>query len=133
MSKRMLVLELDCPHCRAKLTEKSEVRLDGHVRATDQDGEIILSAVLGDYTLKTDLDVPEGGIIDYRCPRCDASIMLPVACRKCAAPMASLDHAAGGYIEFCSRRGCKGHAFGGEGDPDQMMELMNRMFGTPYD
>jgi len=133
MSKRMLVLELSCPHCRAVLTKESEVRLDAHVPSTDQDGEVSLSAIFGDYNVKTDLHVAEGETVDFRCPSCDHSIMLPVACRKCGAPMASLDHTAGGYIEFCSRRGCKGHALGGEGDPDQMMELMNKMFGTPYD
>jgi hypothetical protein len=47
--------------------------------------------------------------------------------------MASLNLTSGGYLEFCSRRGCKGHALGGVGDIDQMMNLMNRMFETPYD
>ena len=133
MSKRMLVLELTCPHCQATLTDSGKLRLDGHVRETDEDGEVVLSAVFGEYTLESDLDIAEGTTMDFRCPKCDASIMLAVPCRKCGASMASLNHAAGGYIEFCSRRGCKGHALGGEGDPDEMMELMNRMFKTPYD
>ena len=47
--------------------------------------------------------------------------------------MVSLNLKQGGYVEFCSRRGCKGHALGGVGDIDQMMNLMNRMFETPYD
>jgi hypothetical protein len=47
--------------------------------------------------------------------------------------MASLNIRDQGYIEFCSRRGCKGHALGGVGDIDQMMQLMNKMFETPYD
>ena len=38
--------------------------------------------------------------------------MLPLACKLCGAPMASLNIAKGGYLEFCSRRGCKGHALG---------------------
>ena len=133
MSKRMLVLELSCPYCNAVLTDGMQVRLDAHVKGTNQEGEILLSAVFGDYGVTTDLNIPEGAIVELSCPRCDSSIMLQVACRKCGAPMASLDHAAGGYIEFCSRKGCKGHALGGEGDPDQMMELMNKMFKTPYD
>ncbi len=41
--------------------------------------------------------------------------------------------ASGRVLEFCSRRGCKGHALGGVGDIDQMMSLMNKMFETPYD
>lgn len=133
MSKRMLVLELSCPYCNAVLTDGMHVRLDAHVKGTNQEGEVLLSAVFGDYGVTTDLDIPDHAIVELSCPRCDASIMLQVACRKCGAPMASLNHAAGGYIEFCSRKGCKGHALGGEGDPDQMMELMNKMFKTPYD
>lgn len=133
MSKEMLVLDLMCPYCRARLTQGSQVRLDGHVKDNNQDGEIRLSAVFGDYEATTELDVPAGAIVDFRCPRCDASVMLPSRCRRCGAPMASLDHVAGGYIEFCSRQGCKGHALGGEGDADQMMELMNKMMKTPYD
>ena len=45
----------------------------------------------------------------------------------------SLDIAKGGYLEFCSRRGCKAHAIGGTGNIDDMMSLMHRMFETPYD
>jgi hypothetical protein len=39
----------------------------------------------------------------------------------------------GGYIEFCSRRGCRAHGIGGVGDIDHLMGLMNRMLDTPYD
>jgi len=133
MSKQMLVMELSCPQCKATLTEGAKVHLDGKVRETDQDGEITLSAVFGDYSVETDLDIKEGMIVELRCPNCDWSIMLPITCKLCGAPMASLNIKQNGYIEFCSRRGCKGHALGGIGDIDDMMSLMNRMFDTPYD
>jgi len=133
MSKQMLVMELCCPQCSAALTEGTRVRLDGHVRRTHQQGEIFLSAVFGDYDVKADLSLQEGDVVDYSCPRCEASVMLPLACKFCGAAMASLNIAKGGYLEFCSRRGCKAHALGGTGDIDDMMSLMNRMFETPYD
>ncbi|PWB67300.1 MAG: hypothetical protein C3F15_18080 [Holophagae bacterium] len=129
----MLVMELSCPQCKATLTEGAKVHLDGKVKETDQDGEITLSAVFGDYSVETDLDIKEGMIVELRCPNCDWSIMLPITCKLCGAPMASLNIKQNGYIEFCSRRGCKGHALGGIGDIDDMMSLMNRMFETPYD
>jgi hypothetical protein len=129
----MLVMELSCPQCKATLTEGAKVHLDGKVKETDQDGEITLSAVFGDYSVETDLDIKEGMIVELRCPNCDWSIMLPITCKLCGAPMASLNIKRNGYIEFCSRRGCKGHALGGIGDIDDMMSLMNRMFETPYD
>ena len=133
MSKQMLVLELCCPQCNALLTDGMKIRLDGHVRETHEKGEVLISAIFGDYTVETDLDIKEGNITDLSCPKCEASIMIPQACKVCGAPNASLDLKSGGYIEFCSRRGCKGHALGGIGDIDEMMSLMNRMFETPYD
>ncbi len=133
MSKQMLIMELFCPQCSAPLTDGGRVRLDAHVKETLQDGEMILSAVFGDYTVETDLTLAEGYIVEFGCPKCDRSIMLNVTCKLCGAPMASLNLREGGYVEFCCRRGCKGHALGGVGDIDQLMGLMNRMFETPYD
>lgn len=133
MSKQMLILELCCPQCNEALTEGAKVHLDAHIRETHQDGEIALSAMFGDYSLETDLNIEDGMIVELRCPKCDASIMLPISCKLCGAPMASLNLAKGGYVEFCTRKGCKGHALGGVGDIDDMMSLMNKMFETPYD
>ncbi|MDM7916171.1 MAG: hypothetical protein ACE15D_06490 [Candidatus Eisenbacteria bacterium] len=133
MSKHMLVLQLCCPQCGSTLTDGTKVRLDAHMKESHQDGEMTLSAVFGDYSIETDLALTEGATIEFRCPKCDASIMLPVTCKLCGAPMASLNLKTGGYLEFCSRYGCKAHAIGGVGDIDEMMSLMNKMFDTPYD
>jgi len=113
MTRQMLVLELRCPQCGAALTEGTRVRLDAHVRRTQQHGEIFLSAVFGDYGAEADLALEEGDVVDLSCPKCEASLMLPLACKICGAAMASLDIARGGYVEFCSRRGCRAHALGG--------------------
>jgi uncharacterized C2H2 Zn-finger protein len=133
VSRQLLVLELRCPQCGAPLTEGTRVHLDGHVRRTHQHGDISLSAVFGDYSAEGSLALEEGDVMDLSCPRCEASLMLPLACKICGAAMASLDIAGGGYLEFCSRRGCKAHALGGTGNIDDMMSLLNRMFKTPYD
>jgi predicted RNA-binding Zn-ribbon protein involved in translation (DUF1610 family) len=133
VSRKLLVLELCCPQCGATLTEEAKVPLDAYVRDTHQEGEMRLSAIFGDYSVETELEVREGYVVEFRCPKCEASLMLPMVCKLCGAPMASLGLKSGGYVEFCSRRGCKGHALGGVGDIDQMMSLMNRMFDTPYD
>lgn len=133
MSKYMLVMNLCCPQCGELLTEGTKVHLDAQVKETKQDGEVYMSAIFGDYTIETDLKIEEGNVVEFRCPKCDSSIMLPLTCKLCRAPMASLNIQSGGYLEFCSRRGCKGHALGGVGDIDEMISLMNRMFETPYD
>ena len=133
MSKDMLQLPVCCPYCRAALTEGSKVHLDADVRDTHQDGRVYLSAVFGDHTIETDLDIPEGAVAEFRCPSCDQSLMLQMPCRLCGALMASIDIQSGGVLEFCSRRGCRAHALGGFGDVDQMMALVNSMFRTPHD
>ncbi len=133
MSRQMLVLELRCPQCGAALTEGARVHLDGHVRRTHQQREVFLSAVFGDDTVDADPTLEEGDIVDLSCPRCEVSLMLPLACKLCGAPMASLNLARGGALEFCSRRGCRAHAFGGIGNIDDMIGLLNRMLETPYD
>jgi hypothetical protein len=133
VSKKMLRLELTCPHCQAMLTEGDHVVLDAFIRDIHADGPVKLSALFGDYSIETELDIPVGAIAEFRCPRCDASVMLQMPCKLCGAPMASLNIASSGYVEFCSRRGCKGHALGGIGNIDDMIGLMNRMFETPYD
>lgn len=133
MSKEMLILEVRCPQCGALLTKNKRIHLNGYIRDTQKDGAILLSALFGDYTVETDLDIPEGSITDFRCPQCDNPIAISSTCKLCYAPMASLNIASGGYLEFCTRKGCKGHALGGFGDIDQMMSLMNKMFNTPHD
>ena len=133
MPKALLLLELECPHCKRVLTKGEKVPLDAFLKETHQDGQVSLSALFGDYNIETDLKIREGAIVVFRCPECEASLLLTLPCRLCGAPMASLNLATGGYLEFCSRRGCKGHALGGVGDIDQMINLMNKMFETPYD
>ena len=133
MTRQMLVLELCCPQCGAALTEGTRVRLDGHVRRTHEQREVSLSAVFGDDSAEADPTLEKSDVVDLSCPKCEASLMLPLACRICGAAMASLNIAKGGTLEFCTRSGCKAHVFGGAGNIDDMMSLMNRMFETPYD
>ncbi|MBD3162747.1 MAG: hypothetical protein GF346_10205 [Candidatus Eisenbacteria bacterium] len=133
MSKSLLIMDLSCPQCAERLTDGCKVRLDAYIKESGQHGVMALSAAFGDYTVVTDMDVPEGTVVEFRCPKCEAGLAIPLECKLCKAPMVSLNLAQGGYVEFCSRRGCKGHALGGIGDIDQMMNLMNRMFETPYD
>ncbi len=133
MSHQMLLLDVSCPNCNAVLTEGQRVHLDAYIKDTSQEATIYLSAVFGDYTIDCDVRIPDGAIVQFRCPMCDQSLMLEIPCKLCGAPMVSLNLVKGGTVEFCSRRGCKGHALGGFGDVDQMMKLVNSMFHTPHD
>jgi predicted RNA-binding Zn-ribbon protein involved in translation (DUF1610 family) len=133
MSQDMLILEVTCPNCGDLLTEGRRVHLAGYLKDGNEDGDVFLSAIFGDYSIQSDLKIPEGGVVEFRCPTCDMGLMLNTPCRLCGAPMASLNLKTGGYLEFCSRRGCRGHALGGFGDVDEMISLVNRMFHTPHD
>ncbi len=133
MTRHLLLLDVCCPNCHAVLTEGQKVHLDAYIKDTSQEATLYLSAVFGDYTIDCDVKIPDGAIVDLRCPRCEESLMLQVPCKLCGAPMASLNIVKGGSVEFCSRRGCKGHALGGFGDVDQMMAVVNTMFNTPHD
>lgn len=133
MSRQLLLMDLACPQCGAPVTDGDRVRLDARVRETGEAGVVVLSAIFGDYSVASDLRVEEGMIVDFACPTCEASLGLPVTCKLCRAPMAALNLVRGGYLEFCSRRGCRAHGIGGVGDIDQLMGLVNRMLDTPYD
>jgi hypothetical protein len=109
------------------------VRLNASVKDAHRDGEVRLSAIFGEYSIETDLEIPAGALVEFRCPACDQSLMLPTPCKMCGAPMASLNLKDGGYVEICSRRGCTGHTLGGSGDIDAMIGLINRMMNTPHD
>jgi hypothetical protein len=133
MSKPLLLLDVCCPNCQASLTLGEQVVLGAHVPEPPQEGELRLSALFGDYSVQTDLTIPDGTVTEFVCPSCERSIMVETPCRLCGAPQASLNLAGGGSLEFCARRGCRGHALGGFGELDDMIELLNRMFKIPHD
>jgi hypothetical protein len=131
MSKSLLLMEVTCPKCGAELTEGEYIPLDGRLADGTGHSVIKLSAYFGDYKLETDLNIPEGAIVSFSCPKCEESLTISSTCGACKAPLASLDLKKGGHVDFCTRRGCPGHALGGFGDVNQMIELMNRITDTP--
>ena len=133
MSQPLLLLEVNCPNCQAALTHSQQVILGAHLVATHQDGEIRLSALFGDDQVQTDLAMGDGDVATFTCPYCERSLMVETPCKLCGGPLASVNLASGETMEFCGRRGCRGHALGGFGDVDEMTDLLNRMFKIPHD
>ena len=133
MSQPLLLLEVRCPNCQAALTQGQHVVLGAHVVPTHQDGEIRLSALFGDYQAQTDLTIGDGDVLTFTCPACERSLMVDTPCKLCGGPLASVNLASGETMEFCGRKGCRGHALGGYGDVDEMTDLLNRMFKIPHD
>ncbi len=131
MNNKLLLIEVICPKCGADLNEGDRIPLDGMVVDTGARGVIKLSAYFGEYGIETDLNLPQGALVRFYCPKCEESLMISQTCELCHAPLASLEIKKGGHVDFCSRRGCSGHALGGFGDVDQMIELLNRITDTP--
>jgi hypothetical protein len=129
----LLLLDAHCPSCRTPLTRSEQVVLQGRVVATQQEGEIRLSALFGRNDVKTDLAIVDGDVVTFTCPACERSLTVDTPCRFCGAPLASVNLASGESMEFCGRRGCRGHVLGGYGDVDEMTDLLNRMFKIPHD
>jgi hypothetical protein len=133
LSQPLLLLEVHCPNCRAALTQGQQVVLGAQVVSTNQDGELRLSALFGDYQEQTDLAIGEGDAVTLTCPSCERSLMIETPCKLCGGPLASFDLASGEAMELCGRKGCRGHALGGYGDVDEMTDLLNRMLKIPHD
>jgi len=129
----LLLLEVHCPNCRARLTQGERVILQGHSVATHQDGDVSLSAIFGRRDTQTDLPAGDGDVVTFACPACERSLTIETPCARCGAPVASVNLASGEPMEICGRRGCRCHALGGCGDVDQMTDLLNRMFRIPHD
>jgi hypothetical protein len=129
----LLLLEVSCPSCRTLLTRGEQVVLLGHAVPSHQDGEIRLSAIFGRSDVQTDLTLADGDVVTFACPACEHALTIETPCSLCGAPLASVNLASGESMEFCGRRGCRGHALGGYGDVDEMTDLLNRMFRIPHD
>jgi predicted RNA-binding Zn-ribbon protein involved in translation (DUF1610 family) len=131
MNSKLLLIEVLCPKCGAGLNEGDRIPLDGMVVEGGARGVVKLSAYFGEYGVETDLRISQGALVKFNCPKCEESLMISQTCELCHAPLASLELKQGGHVDFCTRRGCNAHALGGFGDVNQMIELMNKITGTP--
>ena len=70
---------------------------------------LFLSCLYGSFRYETGAPVPRDEVTRFRCPSCSESMMAVGPCAICGAPMAGLALAGEGSVDFCTRRGCKGH------------------------
>ena len=81
---------------------------------------LFLSCLYGSFRYETGAPVSRDEITRFRCPHCSESLVTGAACETCGAPMAGLALAAGS-VDFCTRRGCKGHRLNVD-DPTQLLD-----------
>jgi hypothetical protein len=133
MDQPLLLLDVHCPNCKVALTSNEQVVLGAHMVGTEQEGEVRLSALFGDSRAESDLAIADGEAVTFTCPVCERSLTVETPCKFCGGPLASVTLASGEALEFCGRKGCRGHVLGGYGDLDEMNDLLNRMFKIPHD
>jgi len=108
------VLNVCCPQCGQGLQEEQpalddcpSIRLNANLGS--RLGWVRLSSLYGSRLVATEFQIPNGSVVDFECPHCQARLPTPSDCWACGAPMSSLQIIGGGTVSFCSRRGCTQH------------------------
>jgi len=112
--------DVSCSRCNHSLMDPDHL-IDGApsirltVSSERQHGWLRLSALYGSFAVESEFGIRTDTIIDFFCPHCHADLQSPSRCPICRAPMVTLLVRAGGVLQICSRRGCKGHMLDLEG------------------
>jgi len=110
----MLQVSVNCPYCRKSL-EDDKVHIDNFPSVKTkaicrgQEGCVHLSSTYGNFQTQEEIEIELGDVVEFYCPYCGESLKTKTICKKCDAPMMRVDIDAGGYIRFCSRKGCQNH------------------------
>ncbi len=112
--ERIFPIEVSCSRCNHSLMDKSRY-IDGYpsIRVTVsfnlKHGWLRLSCLYGSFSVDYEYQVPLDEVVNFFCPYCHAELRSSSFCMDCGAPMVPLLVRAGGMVQICSRRGCKGH------------------------
>jgi NADH-quinone oxidoreductase subunit E len=112
--RRIFPVAVSCPRCNHSLMDPAHPLDDApSVRVTatfdGQHGWLRLSSLYGSPTLESKHDIPVDTVVDFFCPHCHAELRGASNCPECGAPMVAMIVRAGGIVQICARRGCKGH------------------------
>jgi NADH:ubiquinone oxidoreductase subunit E len=118
--RRDFILTVSCSRCNHSLMDPDHL-IDGSpsIRVTvsfeRKHGWLRLSALYGSFTVEAEYGIRTDAVVDFFCPHCHAELKGASSCPLCGAPMVSMIVRAGGIVQICSRRGCKGHMLDLEG------------------
>ncbi|MCK4547345.1 MAG: hypothetical protein KAW17_07875 [Candidatus Eisenbacteria sp.] len=110
----MVEVRIKCPRCGESLMDEDR-QIDGHPSICAEGyfegnrGRIWMSSLYGSYNVESELDVPEGDVTEFSCPKCGESLNSTRSCELCKAPMVPFGFAEGGVVQICSRKGCRRH------------------------
>jgi NADH:ubiquinone oxidoreductase subunit E len=111
---RDFILTVSCSRCNHTLMDPDHP-IDGSptIRVTvsfeRKHGWLRLSSLYGSFTVESEYAIRTDEVVDFFCPHCHAELKGASTCPLCYAPMVSMIVRAGGIVQICSRRGCKGH------------------------
>lgn len=117
---REFILTVSCSRCNHSLMDPNHL-IDGSpsVRVTvsfeRKHGWLRLSSLYGSFTVESEYGIPMDTVLDFFCPHCHTELTGASSCPVCGAPMISMIIRAGGIVQICARRGCKGHMLDLEG------------------
>lgn len=113
--QKKVSLAVKCPKCGEALMDESHLINNRKAimlkitTADEKKGKIWLSSIYGDYNYTSEVSIPEGEIVKFECPHCNADLARPLECEVCNAPIVSFTCSIGGKVSICSRNGCKNH------------------------
>lgn len=112
--RRIFPVSVSCPRCNHTLMDPEHPIDDAPaVRVTvafeRQHGWLRLSSLYGSPTIESEYDIPRDTVVNFFCPHCHAELRGASNCPECGAPMVAMIVRAGGIVQICARRGCKGH------------------------
>ncbi|MGB2697437.1 MAG: class I tRNA ligase family protein [Candidatus Zixiibacteriota bacterium] len=110
----MIQVNVKCPKCgKSLMDEKHKINEHPSVKVMiehkNKRGWVRLSSLYGSYNLESELLIPEGESVRFFCPFCESDLAGTRKCEKCDAAMIPLKFSDGGFVEICSRKGCKKH------------------------
>ncbi|MBN1788450.1 MAG: NAD(P)H-dependent oxidoreductase subunit E [Sedimentisphaerales bacterium] len=112
--ERIFPIEVSCVHCKHSFKDE-EFSIDGYpsiglnAAVNGKKGRVRLSSLYGSYNVSTEFEIPQGMVVSFTCPHCNAEISDVSECPDCGAPLISMLVKGGGAVRICSRRGCKNH------------------------
>jgi (2Fe-2S) ferredoxin len=118
--RRVYLLTVSCSRCNHSLMDPDHL-IDGSpsIRVTvsfeRKHGWLRLSSLYGSFAVESEYLIRTDEIVHFFCPHCHAELKGASTCPLCNAPMVSMIVRAGGIVQICSRRGCKGHMLDLEG------------------
>jgi hypothetical protein len=106
---------LDVIHCISGLPSiKIGWRYTDETKRDGQNHVLYVSAVWGDHTTHSDVEIANGAVLDLFCPFCGREFPKVAHCLTCNAKMVALrsryaNAGNDGFIQVCARKGCPEH------------------------